>query len=67
MSEGVLVDKFMRTNIKNIFAAGDVAEEKNSLTGKTEVNATWPNACIQGQIAGLNIVGYMRRHDVQFR
>lgn len=67
MSEGVLVDKFMRTNIKNIFAAGDVAEEKNSLTGKTEVNATWPNACIQGQIAGLNMVGYMRRHDVQFR
>lgn len=67
VNAGILVDESMRTNIENIFAAGDVAEGKNSISGKTEVIANWPNACAQGDIAGLNMAGYSARRKGQFR
>ncbi len=48
---GILVNDFMQTNIKNIFAAGDCVEHLG-------VNfAIWPEAVEQGKIAGLNIIG----------
>jgi nitrite reductase (NADH) large subunit len=64
---GILVDGRMRTNLENIYAAGDVAEGKNEITGKMEVIATWFNACAQGQIAGLNMAGRPARRQGQFR
>jgi len=67
VSEGIFVDESMRTNIENIFAAGDVAEGKDSISGKTEVIANWPNARAQGDIAGLNMAGYSARRKGQFK
>jgi nitrite reductase (NADH) large subunit len=64
---GILVDGRMRTNLENIYAAGDVAEGENEITGKMEVIATWFNACAQGQIAGLNMAGRPARRRGQFR
>lgn len=60
VKKGILVDESMRTNIENIFAAGDVAEGKNLVTGENDVLQTWLNACEQGRIAGLNMAGYPR-------
>ena len=57
VNRGVLVDELTRTNINNVFAAGDVSEGKNLVTGKAEVLPNWPNACSQGRIAGLNMAG----------
>jgi NAD(P)H-nitrite reductase large subunit len=65
--EGILVDEFMKTNIENIFAAGDVAERKDSISGKTEVIANWSSACVQGEIAGFNMVGYPAKCKGQFK
>lgn len=48
---GVIVDDHMRTNLKNIYAAGDVAE----FCGK--VGGLWPIAIEQGKTSGYNIVG----------
>ncbi len=64
---GILVDGRMRTNLENIYAAGDVAEGRNEITGKMEVIATWFNACAQGEIAGLNMAGRPARRRGQFR
>lgn len=61
VNKGILVDESMRTNIENIFAAGDVAESRDSVTGESNIVQTWPNACEQGRIAGLNMVDYQRR------
>jgi nitrite reductase (NADH) large subunit len=47
----------MRTNIRQIFAAGDVCEARNLVTGKSQVIPIWSNACRQGRIAGLNMAG----------
>lgn len=63
VNRGILVDELMRTNIDNIFAAGDVSEGENLVTGKREVLPTWSNACKQGRIAGLNMAGYEQRYE----
>ncbi len=56
-NRGILVDEFMGTSIENIYAAGDVAEERDLLTGKQRVNAILPSAAYQGAIAGANMAG----------
>ena len=50
-NKGIIVDKYMKTNINNIFACGDVCE----FEGK--VNGLWANAIEQGKVAGANAVG----------
>lgn len=54
---GVLVDDQMRTNMADIFAAGDVAQARDFSTGKMMVNAIQPNAAEQSRIAALNMAG----------
>ena len=57
LQRGVLVDQYARTNVGNIYAAGDVAEGIDEISGKPEINATWTNAVEQGWTAGLNMAG----------
>jgi NAD(P)H-nitrite reductase large subunit len=57
IKEGILVDSSMRTNIPGIYAAGDVAEFTDCVTGERLVNAIQPNAVEQGRIAALNMAG----------
>jgi NAD(P)H-nitrite reductase large subunit len=54
---GLLVDEFMGTNYADIFAAGDVAEVSDCLTGKRKIFGLWTAAVEQGKIAGLNMAG----------
>jgi NAD(P)H-nitrite reductase large subunit len=57
LSPGVTVDEGGRTNIEHIYAAGDVAQGTNPITGRIQVNATWTNAVEGGWVAGLNMAG----------
>jgi len=63
INRGILVDEQLRTNISNVFAAGDVSEGKNIVTGRNEVLPNWPNACGQGRIAGLNMAGCEQEYE----
>ncbi len=54
---GIVVDENMRTNIKGIYAAGDVVEYPDWIEGRSEIHAHWVNAYRQGRIAGLNMAG----------
>lgn len=63
INRGIITDGMMRTNIENIFAAGDVAETVDVLSGERTINALWPNAISQGRVAGLNIAGGRTRYD----
>lgn len=60
INRGIIVDRQMRTNIKNIYAAGDVAEAWDILNNKNSVIAIAPLACEQGKIAGFNMAGVER-------
>ncbi len=55
---GVIVDDYLLTNIPDIYAAGDVAEAKDRITGERYVHAIFPNAVAQGQVAAYNLLGF---------
>ena len=50
---GVLVDEHMRTNVANIWAAGDVAQARGFFTHERIINGILPDAVDQGRIAGM--------------
>ena len=49
--KGILVNNKMETNIKNIYAAGDIAEYDAQVIG------LWNIAIAQGKVAGYNLIG----------
>lgn len=51
INRGIIVNEYMQTENPDIFAAGDCAEYEN-------INyAIWPEAMLQGKIAGKNAIG----------
>jgi NAD(P)H-nitrite reductase large subunit len=61
--QGLLVDAHQQTSIKGIYAAGDVAETTDMLSGQRVVIAIWPEALNQGRIAGLNMAGVEVKYE----
>lgn len=59
---GILVDDRMKTNIENIYAAGDIAEMETM--GIRKINPIWFNAVKGGEVAGLNMIGIEKRYDI---
>ena len=57
VSRGILVDERMQTSLEHIYAAGDCTEGFDSSIGQKRVLAILPNACMQGQTAGINMAG----------
>lgn len=56
INRGILVDDFMRTNVDDVFAAGDVAEYNGKIYG------LWTVAMAQGRNAGLNAAGIRTKY-----
>ncbi len=57
VDRGILADPYMRTNIPDIYAAGDVAQVYDPRSGHTILDSLWGTARDQGRIAGLNMAG----------
>jgi len=57
VERGILVNEIMQTNIPHIYAAGDVAQVYDPLTGKSVLDSLWGPAREQGAAAGLNMAG----------
>lgn len=55
--KGIRVNDHMATSDPDVYAAGDVAEARDMLTGEYTVRPIWPNAYSQGRYAGLNMAG----------
>jgi NAD(P)H-nitrite reductase large subunit len=54
---GITVDDRLRTNVPDIWAAGDVVEAPDRATGKAYVHAIFPNAVDQARVVAANILG----------
>ncbi len=54
---GVVVNDALQTSDADIFAAGDVAQVYDPLTGKSILDTLWAPARDQGYVAGLNMAG----------
>ena len=57
IERGIRVDAGMRTNLPDVYAAGDVTEALDFHTGRPELNAIQPNAVDQARIAAHNMAG----------
>lgn len=66
VDQGVVVDKFTRCNIQNVFAAGDVAVTFDPITGQRIVTGLWTNAAEMGSCAGRNMAGQTSAYSGTF-
>ncbi len=57
VGRGILVDDQMRSSAPGLYAAGDVAQGKNLLSGRHEIIGLWSSARYQGRAAGRSIAG----------
>jgi NADPH-dependent 2,4-dienoyl-CoA reductase/sulfur reductase-like enzyme len=57
VNRGVVVDDRMETSISGIYAAGDVAEARDFFSGQKNPMPIWPDAYIQGDVAGVSMAG----------
>lgn len=57
VKRGVVVDERMQTSIADVYAAGDVAEARDFFSSESNPLPIWPDAYIQGDIAGAAMAG----------
>lgn len=55
---GILVNEYLETSVKDVYAAGDVTESKDLISGKYESHALWPVAMEQSRLAAANMAGF---------
>lgn len=56
-NKGVLVNRFLETNIKNIYAIGDCAEQKNPIGSRRPIEAVWYTGRMMGETVAQTICG----------
>lgn len=56
-AQGVIVDSRLRASVDGVYAAGDVAEFADELTGERRMVGNWTNALLQGKFAGMQMTG----------
>jgi 3-phenylpropionate/trans-cinnamate dioxygenase ferredoxin reductase component len=54
---GILVNEYLQTSDPDIFAAGDVSQIYDPLTGRSSIDNLWYPGRKQGRAAGLNMAG----------
>jgi NAD(P)H-nitrite reductase large subunit len=65
--EGVVVDEYMRTNVDDVYAAGDITQFYDTFLGERAQNGAWGSAKQQGATAGRNMVADEDDEDEAFR
>ena len=56
-NRGILVDRFMQTNVSDVYASGDVAEAYDFVFDENRLLPLWPLAQLEGKVAGYNMAG----------
>jgi NAD(P)H-nitrite reductase large subunit len=63
VKQGVVVDDRLRSSVPNVYAAGDVAQGRDLISGAAAVHAIEPTAQEHGRVVGANMAG----RDVRYR
>jgi len=66
INRGIIVDNKMRTNVSDVYAAGDVTEGFNFIEQRNTEIPIIPNAYKQGETAGENMAGAEKIFDRGF-
>ena len=59
IDRALVVDDFMRTSDPDVYAAGDVAQATELISGQKRIVGIWKNAALQGACAGRAIAAEM--------
>lgn len=62
-NQAVVTDQNLRSNVPNVFAAGDSAEYYDPYVDRHIVMGTWDNATNQGKIVAQNMLGNPTAYD----
>lgn len=62
VNRGLVVDRYLKTTVSDVYGAGDAAEADDLVTGDKAVIAIWPVAKKQGYYAGLNMSGEKKEY-----
>jgi NAD(P)H-nitrite reductase large subunit len=57
VSQGVVVNEYLETNVPGVYSAGDVAEFYDPTINEHHTMGTWDNAMAHGRIAAINMAG----------
>ena len=57
VNRGIVVDRFMKTSVPDVYACGDVAEAHDFLINGSRLLPLWPLAHIGGRVADYNMAG----------
>jgi 3-phenylpropionate/trans-cinnamate dioxygenase ferredoxin reductase component len=63
VDDGILVDAFLETGTRGVYAAGDVAKAHHPAYGQWLRVEHWANALNQGRIAARNMLGHVQAYD----
>ena len=54
---GILVDEYLRTNVPNVYAAGDCAQHRRPAVGEVAIEQLWYTGRMQGETVAHTIAG----------
>ncbi|MDB9932676.1 NAD(P)/FAD-dependent oxidoreductase [Flavobacteriales bacterium] len=57
IGRGIKVNKFLETNMPNVYAAGDCAELQETVTGRRPIEAVWYVGRMMGETLGHTLTG----------
>lgn len=63
VNKGIVTDALCRTSAADIYAAGDCTESYDITTDTMRPLALLPNAYMQGECAGINMAGGIKKYD----
>ena len=63
IDKGVLVNEFLETNIPDVYAIGDCAQQRNAIGERKPVEAVWYTGRIMGETLALTLTGERRAYQ----
>lgn len=63
INRGIKVNKYLETNISNVYAIGDCAEQTEPAAGRKPIEAVWYTGKMMGETVAYNILGSKIAYD----
>ena len=63
IGRGIKVNKFLETNIPNVYAAGDCAEVQETVPGRRPIEAVWYVGRMMGETLGRTLTGIKMAYE----
>ncbi len=64
VERGIAVDRYLKTSLEEVYAAGDCIQVTDRLTGEKVSSALWTLASEQGRYAAANMLGILRPYPL---